>query len=41
VKLGAYYREDDKSAAVPYLPFLIGVVIAMLGATVAVVAQTS
>jgi hypothetical protein len=42
VKLPAYYKTGDSAGGtVPYLPFLIGVVVAMLGATVAVVASTS
>lgn len=36
-----YYKPQDKVAAVPYLPFLVGVVVAMLAATVVVVQQTS
>jgi hypothetical protein len=34
-----YYK--DEAAAVPYLPFLVGVVVAMVAATVVVVQQTS
>jgi len=34
-----YYKDD--AAAVPYLPFLVGVVVAMVAATVVVVQQTS
>ncbi len=38
-----YYKPEDGVAGgqVPYLGFLVGVVVAMIGATVAVVAQTS
>lgn len=36
-----HYKPDDAAGTVPYLPFLIGVVVAMLGTTIAVVAQTS
>jgi hypothetical protein len=37
-----YYKEGGEAAGtVPYLPFLVGVVLAMLATTVAVVAQTS
>eukprot|EP00877_Chromochloris_zofingiensis_P009006 jgi/Chrzof1/4359/Cz14g10080.t1 len=35
------YYKPGESAAVPYLPFLVGVVVAMLGVTVLVVLQTS
>ena len=44
VKLPAYYKDGDKavgSAQVPYLPLLVGVVLAMLVTTVLVVQQTS
>ncbi|WIA20785.1 hypothetical protein OEZ86_004705 [Tetradesmus obliquus] len=36
-----YYKPDDKVAAVPYLPFLVGVLVAMLAATAVVVQKTS
>jgi hypothetical protein len=36
-----YYKPDDKVAAVPYLPFLVGVLVAMLAATVVVVQKTA
>jgi hypothetical protein len=36
-----YYKPEEANGTVPYLPFLVGVVVAMLGATVAVVAATS
>lgn len=36
----AYYKPDE-AAAVPFLPFLIGVVVAMLAATVVVVSKTA
>ena len=40
VKLPTYYRPDDKIASVPYLPVLVGILVAVLGATVVVVQQT-
>lgn len=40
VKLPTYYKPDDKIAAVPYLPVLISVLLAVLVATVVVVQQT-
>lgn len=36
-----YYKPDDAGGSVPYLPFLVGVVVAMLATTVVVVLQTS
>jgi hypothetical protein len=36
-----YYKPDNSGGSVPYLPVLIGIVVAMLGTTVLVVAQTS
>lgn len=38
--LHRYYKPGE-SASVPFLPFLVGVVLAMLAATVVVVQQTS
>lgn len=35
------YYKPGEAAAVPYLPFLVGVVLAMLAATAVVVQQTS
>lgn len=37
----AYYKPEEAAGTVPFLPFLVAVVVAMLGATAAVVAQTS
>lgn len=34
------YYKPGEAAAVPFLPFLVGVVVAMLAATVVVVAKT-
>jgi hypothetical protein len=34
------YYKPGEAAAVPYLPFLVGVVLAMFGATAVVVAKT-
>jgi len=36
-----YTNPENAGGTVPYLPFLIAVVVGMLGTTVAVVAQTS
>jgi hypothetical protein len=35
------YYKPGEAASVPFLPFLVGVVLAMLAATVVVVQQTS
>jgi hypothetical protein len=35
------YSKPGSAAAVPYLPFLVGVVVAMLAATVVVVEKTA
>lgn len=35
------YYKPGEAAAVPYLPFLVGVVVAMLAATVVVVSKTA
>jgi hypothetical protein len=35
------YYKPGEAAAVPYLPFLVSVVVAMLAATVVVVSKTS
>lgn len=34
-------KPSDSSASVPFLPILVGVVLALLGTTVYVVSQTS
>lgn len=36
-----YAKPTDTTASVPFLPVLVGVVLAMLATTVAVVAQTA
>jgi hypothetical protein len=35
------YYKPGEAAAVPFLPFLVGVLVAMLAATAVVVAKTS
>lgn len=35
-----YYKPDNAGGSVPYLPFLVGVVVAMLLTTVVVVSST-
>lgn len=37
----AYYKPDAAGGSVPYLPVLVGIVIAVLATTVVVVQQTS
>ncbi|GFH21371.1 uncharacterized protein HaLaN_18662 [Haematococcus lacustris] len=36
-----YYKPSDSTGTVPYLPLLVGVLLAMLGTTVYVVSSTS
>ena len=36
-----YYKPEEANGTVPYLPFLVAVVLGMLATTAAVVAQTS
>ena len=40
VKLPTYYKPNDTIASVPYLPLLVGVLLAVIGTTVFVVQQT-
>lgn len=36
-----YYKPQEAGGSVPYLPFLVGVIVAMLATTVVVVMQTA
>ena len=38
---GLYFKPDDTVATVPFLPVLVGILVAVLGATVLVVQQTA